>query len=557
VGFSATSKLGRVERDIVALGIALAAVMLFVATGSSVIPGVVRSLLGTGEGPDRVLASALLLNIALIIFCWRRYRELTSEIAERKNAEEKARILSETDPLTGCLNRRAIIDAAEALRQTSDARSQSIAFAMIDLDNFKKINDMSGHLAGDKVLTEVAHRIRTLLPDSALLARIGGDEFAFVMTFDDSHPKQIDELVSSIFDACRESLNIGHGSTGIAMSIGIANDSDRNLMGQGPDVHELMHRADIAMYQAKKLGKNRYFWFEQDMERELKERTQLESRIRQGLANDEFQPYYEQQVDLETGEILGFEMLARWISPELGIVMPDVFIRVAEEMGVITQLSEKLMTQAFADARHWDPALTLSFNISPVQLSDPWFAQRFLKLLVRNNFPANRVELDIAENCLHENTEQVQSIITSLQNQGVRINLDDFGKGLSSLDHLRSLSFDRVKIDRSFVTGMNGEETNSKIVDAIVSLGANLNVSIAAEGVEDQAILQSLRAMGKLKGQGYLYGQPETASQVSNRLAVAGKLCPETQLPEVGSDSADQQMPSETASEAGRKASGQ
>lgn len=550
----ATSKLGKAERDIVALGIALAAVILFVATGSSVLPGVVRSLLGIGAGPDKMLSSALLLNIALIIFGWRRYRELTEEISERKSAEEKARILSETDPLTGCLNRRALADASETLRYAAHARGQAIAFAMVDLDDFKKINDLSGHLAGDRVLTEVARRIHALLPVDALLARIGGDEFAFVVPYKESQSKQIDALVSSIFEACRESLNIGHGSTGIAMSIGIANDSGHDLMGQRPDVHELMHRADIAMYQAKKLGKNRYFWFEQDMERKLKQRTQLESRIRQGLANNEFQPFYEQQVDLETGEILGFEMLARWISPELGVVMPDAFIRVAEDMGVITQLSEKLMTQALEDAQQWDPALTLSFNISPVQLSDPWFAERFLKLLVRHNFPPERIELDIAESCLHENTEQVQSIITSLRNQGVRISLDDFGKGLSSLDHLRSLSFDRVKIDRSFVTGMHGEEANSKIVDAIVSLGADLNVSIAAEGVEDQAILQTLRTMGKLKGQGYLYGQPESAKQVSNRLAVVGKLRCEAELPEAEGDF-DQPQPVDATIPMNRKAS--
>ena len=542
-GIGAT-RLGRAERDIVALGIALAAVMLFVATGSNVLTGIIRSMLGTGHAPDNMLSSALLLNIALIIFGWRRYRELTEEITVRRLAEEKARFLSETDPLTGCLNRRALTKATEKLRHEINARGQSMAFAMVDLDNFKKINDLCGHVAGDRVLTEVAARLQAQLPENSLLARIGGDEFAFAVPFDCAHRNQVDELVEAIFSTCRKSLLLGSGSTCLSMSIGIATDCDSEETDQELDVHVLMHRADIAMYQAKKQGKNRYFWFERTMERELHQRNELESGIRQALANGEFEPYYEQQVDLETGELLGFEMLARWNSPTLGVVKPEIFISAAEEMGVIAELSEQLMVRAFEDAKKWAASLSLSFNISPLQLSDPWFAQRFLKLLVRHNFPPERVELDIAESCLHENTEQVQAIIKSLQNQGVRINLDDFGKGLSSLDHLRSLTFDRVKIDRSFITGIHGEASNSKIVDAIVTLGANLNVSIAAEGVEDQKILDKLRSMGKLKGQGYLYGHPETAEQVGHRLAILGKLRPESgplvdlnaSLPEVPAD---------------------
>lgn len=550
------SRFGRAERDIVALGIALAAVMLFVATGSSVLPSVIRSLLGSSHGPDNVLSSALLLNIALIIFGWRRYRELTAEISERRAAEEKARIMAETDPLTGCLNRRALIGATEELRQAANARGESIAFAMVDLDDFKKINDLNGHVAGDKVLTEVAGRIQSQLPESALLARIGGDEFAFVVPFDGNNPKHIDELAAATFEACRESLLLGNASTGISISIGIATDCVRDGSGPSPDVHALMHRADIAMYQAKKRGKNRYFWFEMSMEHDLHERFELEAGIRQALANGEFQPYYEQQIDLETGELLGFEMLARWNSPTLGVLQPEIFIRVAEQMGVITELSEQLMVRAFEDAKNWDPSLSLSFNISPVQLSDPWFAQKFLKLLVRHNFPAERIELDIAEACLHENTEQVQSVIASLQNQGIRINLDDFGKGLSSLDHLRSLSFDRVKIDRSFITGLHGESANSKIVDAIVTLGADLNVSISAEGVEDQKILDSLRLMGNLKGQGYLYGHPETADQVGVRLAMMGRLREES-TPLDTAASPQQELPNEQQDIESRKASGQ
>ena len=237
------------------------------------------------------------------------------------------------------------------------------------------------------------------------------------------------------------------------------------------------------------------------------------------MAADEFVPYYEQQIDLESGKLVGFEMLARWKSPALGLVSPDIFIPIAEEIGIIAELSEKLMIQAFADAKEWDPALTLSVNISPVQMRDPWFSQKLLKLLVKCEFPTNRLEIEITESCLHENIGMVRSMISSLRNQGVQISLDDFGTGYSSLEQLRSLPFDRIKIDRSFISELRNADASSKIVDAIVSLGRGLDMPITAEGIEDKQILESLKQMGQLKGQGYLYGRPETATQVQTRPA--------------------------------------
>jgi len=184
------------------------------------------------------------------------------------------------------------------------------------------------------------------------------------------------------------------------------------------DVAGLMHRADMALYHAKKQGRNRYFWFETSMEHELRFRSQLETGIRQGLTRREFVPFYEQQIDVQTGELVGFEMLARWRSPQLGLISPEIFVPIAEEIGVITALSESLMEQAFLDAREWDDALTLSINISPLQMRDPWFAQRLLKKLVEANFPPQRLEIEITESCLHENIALVRSMITSLRNQG-------------------------------------------------------------------------------------------------------------------------------------------
>ncbi|MEP5937517.1 MAG: EAL domain-containing protein [Erythrobacter sp.] len=545
------------ERDLIALGIAAAAVLLFIATGGSVLPRVMRSIFADGAAPDHLLVNALLLNVALIIFGWRRYRELTSEISERRKAEEKAQRLAQVDPLTNCLNRRSMAEVTQDLQRKSNAHGQSLAFVMIDLDNFKQVNDMNGHSVGDRVLRKVAERLREKLPSEALLARLGGDEFAFVIPYDRNRADVVDDQVLRLFETVGSQMDIDGVVVDITMSIGITSDGEQPdeysaqqaaQQGDLDQVEALMHRADIAMYQAKKQGKNRYFWFEPSMENELRFRNELETGIRRGVIADEFVPYYEQQIDLETGDLVGFEMLARWKSPTLGLVSPDIFIPIAEEIGVISEMSEKLMIQAFADAREWDPALTLSVNISPVQMRDPWFSQKLLKLLVECKFPPNRLEIEITESCLHENVGMVRSMISSLRNQGVQISLDDFGTGYSSLEQLRSLPFDRIKIDRSFISELRNADASSKIVDAIVSLGKGLDMPITAEGIEDKQILDSLKEMGHLKGQGYLYGRPETAAQVQNRLRGVGKLLPGDANPaqiEVGESKREAEEPAE------------
>jgi diguanylate cyclase (GGDEF)-like protein len=513
------------ERDIIALGIAVSAVLLLVATGGSVLPKAMAALLGDGAKPDLLLVNALLLNIALIIFGWRRYRELTCEIAERKRAEDHARLLAATDPLTQCLNRRSMLEATEELRSRAAMRGEAVAYCMIDLDNFKQINDIHGHSIGDAVLVMLCDRVRALLPREARLARLGGDEFAFVMPYPAGHDDRVDDLVIRLFERVSQPFQLPELTIEMTMSIGLAADHDADgSIGVVVDSGALMHRADMALYQAKKQGRNRYFWFEPSMENELRFRNQLETGIRRGLAHGEFVPFYEQQVDLDSGMLVGFEMLARWRSPQLGLISPDIFIPIAEEIGLINEMSERLMEQALADAREWDDSLSLSINISPVQLRDPWFAQRMLKKLVAANFPPQRLEIEITESCLHENVGLVRSMITSLRNQGVQISLDDFGTGYSSLEQLRNLPFDRIKIDRSFVSELSEPGSRSRIVEAIVSLGRGLDLPLTAEGVEDEEIIKALKSMGRLKAQGYYYGQPEDAAAVRARLLAIGKL---------------------------------
>jgi len=508
--------LGAADRDIVTLGIAVASLILFVGTGGSIMPKIVRSWLGIGAAPDMLLTNAVLLNIALLIFGWRRYSDLQREVRERRKAEAKAHELASLDPLTGSLNRRTGGPAIDALLATAAAKQRDVAVVMVDLDNFKQINDLNGHATGDRVLAESARRIAALLPDDGVLARIGGDEFACALPYEPEARDAIDRFAAQLLEAVEAPIEDRDSRVEITVSIGIASSGDSDTP---TDSDTLIHRADIAMYHAKKNGRNRFFWFEAQMESELRFRNELETGIRRGISAGEFVPYYEQQIDLETGELVGFEMLARWRSPQFGLVNPEIFIPIAEDINVIAELSESLIRQAVRDARQWDPKLTLSVNISPLQLRDPWFAQRLLKLLTDSNFPPDRFEIEITESCLHENLGAVRTIITSLKNQGIRVSLDDFGTGYSNLTQLRALPFDRIKIDRSFVSELTREHGSSELVSAIVSLGRGLSLPVTAEGVETATILEALKAIGPLKGQGYLYGYPEDAATTLERLA--------------------------------------
>lgn len=522
-------RVGRAGKDMMTLGIAFAAIIMFVGTGGSVLPAIARSMSGHGVGPDRLLVNALLLNVALIIFGWRRYRELTREVAERRRAEEQARILAQTDALTGCLNRRSIGPAIDQLIGDSSASGEAVAIVMLDLDKFKQINDIHGHAAGDTLLIEAANRLCAALPDGALIARLGGDEFACALSYSPGHPDRIDRLVESLIETVArpvryKGLDI---ETTITAGIAISDPHDRD------NAQSVLHNADIAMYHAKKCGRNRHSWFDRAMESELRFRSELEAGIRRGVAANEFVPFYQKQVDLETGEVTGFEMLARWTSPTLGPIGPDVFIPVAEDIGLIAPLSEQLIRRALDDACNWNPKLTLSVNISPVQLRDPWFAQKLLKLLIAANFPPSRLEIEVTESCLHDNIGLVRTMITSLQNQGVMVSLDDFGTGYSSLSQLRSLPFDRIKIDRSFVATVNDSAESATIVQSIIALGEGLGLPITAEGIETQAVLDRMRQFGKFKGQGYLYGHAETAADTEAALSQLNLLLePPAPLPE-------------------------
>lgn len=514
--------------DGVSLGIAAAAILLFLGTGGTVMPEVVKYWRGLGGEPDTVLANALVLNIAIILFGWIRYKALSREVAQLRASEEKALRLADTDPLTGARNRRSFLPAVSELVEEAAQTGNEVAVGLIDLDHFKNINDYHGHQIGDVVLLAIAERFEGLLPADALLARLGGDEFAFAISYPPATHGRVETMADRMVALAARGISSSEATLEVSASIGMATTRGADWPGGGRGTGEqLMNRADIAMYQAKKQGRNRLQWFEPAMEYEQRFRGELEAGIRRGLRADEFVPYYEQQVDLETNELIGFEMLARWQSPDLGLVSPDIFIPIVEEMGLIEELSRGLMARAFADARMWHPRLTLAVNVSPLQLRDPWFAQKTLKMLVAHAFPPSRLEIEVTESALHENPGLVRGTLTGLRNQGVKITLDDFGMGYSSLSQLRTLPFDRLKIDRSFIRDLKHDETNTKLVGAIISMGMGLELPLVAEGIEDDAILKTLREMGQLKGQGYHYGRPEPADKVMERLAALDLLAPE------------------------------
>jgi diguanylate cyclase (GGDEF)-like protein len=500
--------------NLIAGAVSVAAILLFVGTGSAVLSQTLQHYFGGGRPAEQTLVIALLLNVALILFGWRRQRELSRELRIRTAAEERAHELAARDPLTAFLNRRSLAEEGAAMFERARRRRKAMALLMLDLDHFKMINDMHGHAVGDALLRNVAAEVAAAMPPVALAARLGGDEFACAFLFDPAEPGTVERVAEKLVSRMAQPFDAEGLKVHVSCSLGIAR-SDFDC----PGIEALMRSADIAMYQAKKTGRNRFAWFDRSMERELQERNELETGLRLAIPRQEIVPYFEQQVDLSTGRLDGFEVLARWEHPHRGLVSPEIFIPIAEETGMISDLSLSIMRQAFLVARDWDPQLSLSINISPWQLRDAWLAQKIIKLLTETGFPASRLEVEITESALFQNLALAQSIVGSLKNQGVRLALDDFGTGYSSLAHLRALPFDRIKIDKSFVISVNDNMDSAAIVNAIVRLGESLNLPITAEGVEDRAIDERLRAIGCAKAQGWYYGKPMSISSVRRLLA--------------------------------------
>jgi diguanylate cyclase (GGDEF)-like protein len=460
---------------------------------------------------DNLIFVVFVMSIGFAIFSYRRLKELAVEMKARRGAELEAKKLARHDPLTGLPNRRFFVEALGEILLTTTADSRS-AVLMLDLDGFKSINDAYGHAVGDQALIEFAQRISTVMRSGAVFIRVGGDEFAVIVP----DIKSLDgptALARRIVAAVAEPFLIGHISTSVGVGIGIAIASS-----DGMDPEILVQRADRALYRAKAEGRSCIRFFEPDMDAHVERRVAIENELRAAVAAKIIVPYYQPVVAFEGSRVVGFEALARWKSDKFGWVGPDLFITVAEEIGIISELGDQLLRQACLDARAWPPELTLAFNISGVQLRDPTIGLRVLAILAETGFSPRRLELEITETALVDNIKVAQAVTNQLRQAGVRIALDDFGTGYATLSQLLSLKLDRIKIDRSFVDRLGKDKESTTIVRAVLGLASGFDLETTAEGIESDEQLALLRADGCLDGQGFLFSKAIPANEVQSLL---------------------------------------
>ncbi|MEZ5829313.1 MAG: EAL domain-containing protein [Hyphomicrobiales bacterium] len=473
---------------------------------------------------DEFVALLFFIGLAAIVFSVRRILDLRSEIRQRRAAEDEAHRLARHDPLTGLPNRRRFLEEFNTRVSEAGAKDQCALF-VVDLDYFKPINDLYGHRLGDEVLRVIARRLSDIVEDRGIVARLGGDEFGIVLpATDEDLPLRIARRI--VHDIPRP-IKLASLSLEIGTSVGVATwnrkaEHDSSPVRDGSPVETVLRQADMAMYCAKADGRGGYHFFDKNMDERLQHRVRLEREISNAVERGEIIPYYQPLVDLHTRETVGYELLARWKHPVLGVIEPSEFIPIAEDTGVIGRLTDTLLIQGLKDAKEWPPHIYLTINLSPRQFADPLLAQRILGLLAEAAFPPGRLEIEIAETAVVQRLEEAKSTLKSLRNLGVRIALDDFGTGYSGLHHLRELQLDTIKIDQSFVTDMLNDEDDQKLVRAIVSLGHVLGLRTTAEGIETKDVLDKLLSLGCDTGQGFLFGRPEpmTAADVAEELSV-------------------------------------
>jgi diguanylate cyclase (GGDEF)-like protein len=508
------------RRDAVVLAILITAVLLLIWNGSAFFNNI--RIEGAGFARDvRVASTALTLNVALILFGWRRYVDLQHEAEVRAEQERRAAVLATTDPTTGLYNRKGFADRATQLCSEAAVRGENLVVISFQIHRFKSVNDQHGYEAGDWLLRSIAAALSEELGEEAVIARLSGDEFAVALALERTEISIAEEVADTILRTVTHPLLLNDRIIQVGAFSGIASAPANNTR-----IPDILRRADIALDRARSGRVPRPVWFDAGMERALIAHGEVEQGIRFGLEHGQFMPYFEPQLDLATGEIVGFEVLARWNHPLSGVIGPDVFIPVAEEIGLIDRLSEHVISDALREAATWDPAIKLSVNISPSQLADGWLAQRIVRILAETAFPAERLVVEVTETSLFADIELARDIVTSLKNQGVRLALDDFGTGFSSLSHIRSLPFDIIKIDRSFVANLGTKKESAAIIRAVTTLAAALSVPVCVEGIESATAHKAVVRLGCSMGQGWYFGKPMTAEQARELLAARerGKL---------------------------------
>jgi diguanylate cyclase (GGDEF)-like protein/PAS domain S-box-containing protein len=440
------------------------------------------------------------------------------DITERKRAEDKIAYMAHHDPLTGLVNRGRFADQLEE-RLASDTGGAQLAVLFLDLDHFKYVNDTLGHLIGDELLKAVADRLRGCVEETDIVARLGGDEFAIIHA-EIEGTDDISRLAERICTAIRAPYDLGGLQASVDVSIGIARVPKESIRSA-----ELMKRADVALYRAKGDGRSVYRFFEPGMFARIAARRALETDLRRGIAQGEFQLFYQPVVNIEDNRIVGLEGLLRWHHPDRGTISPAEFIPVAEETGLIVPLGEWVLRQACADAAAWPNEIKIAVNLSPAQFRNHNLAQVVISALAASAVAPSRLELEITEEILLGHSRENLAVLEQLRKLGIQIVMDDFGIGYSSLNYLRLFPFDKIKIDRSFVNDLsNGNDLSLAIVQAVTRLARVLQVPTTAEGIETKEQLELVRAAGCTEFQGYLFSRPRPASEIMQLLQVDARV---------------------------------
>ncbi len=432
------------------------------------------------------------------VFAWMRERE-------QRQAEEQVRYLEEHDALTGLANRKAFGDSlADAITRMHRDHTH-IAVLCLDIDKFKEINDAADHSGGDQVLRDIGARIQATLRQGDLIARLGGDEFAIALV-DITNLGDVMAFMNRLVEALRRPLQVMGKDMLVTTSVGIA-----LAPADGDTATTVLRHSGIALARAKGDGGQRMCFFEQSMDKALQRRRMVEHELRLALGREEFEVVYQPQYDLATERQCGSEALVRWHHPVHGKIAPGHFISVAEDTGLIVPLGEWVLRRACSDAVNWPEPLFVSVNLSPAQFRDGDVAETVAQVLNETGLPPERLELEITESLLINDTEEVLGKLNRLRQLGVHIAMDDFGTGYSSLSYLARFPFSKIKIDRQFIRNMTRDPAMRAIVKTIIALGKSLDVTITAEGVETEEQAAMLREFGCPQVQGFLYGYPGAA----------------------------------------------
>jgi diguanylate cyclase (GGDEF)-like protein len=435
-------------------------------------------------------------------------RQLQEEIAHRQRSEARSHYLAYHDALTGLANRVLFREDLERALQEARASRSSLAVLFIDLDGFKSVNDTLGHSVGDSLLKTLGERLHEALTTSARIARLGGDEFAVLQTMGDQ-PMAGVSLAQRIVNLVSTPCRIDNHNITVGASVGVA-ISERGL--ENPEY--LLKSADLAMYRAKADGRGTYRLFDPEMDATAQARRRLEVDLRNALARGEFEVHYQPLISVETRKVSSFEALVRWRHPERGRIEPVEFIPVAEDTGLILQLGEWVLREACAQAMAWPDHINVAVNLSPVEFQRGDVVSAVIAALSSSGLPAGRLEIEITESVLLEKTTKSVTTLKRLRDLGVRISMDDFGTGFSSLSYLRSYPFDKIKVDRSFVRDLTKDDRSRTIVSAIAGLGMRFGMRTTAEGVETKEQLEWLRGEGCDEVQGMLFSMPVPAAEI-------------------------------------------